>query len=139
MGDPDSRLHYDNILYAQVDVVVFLIGKLGFRDVDVRVSETGWPSKGDPDEVRATVENDETYKQLRPNQRLEVYLFAMFNEDMKPEPTSERNYDLYRPEGTMAYNVGLAKCSLASPIKRVLLSYPCSLLALVCFRNKMII
>lgn len=45
---------------------------------------------------------------MRPNQRLEIYWFALFNEDMKPGPTSERNYGLYQPDGTMAYDVGLA-------------------------------
>ncbi|XP_008439628.1 glucan endo-1,3-beta-glucosidase 11-like isoform X2 [Cucumis melo] len=84
-------------------------------------AETGWPSKGDYDEIGATAENAAIYNRnllrrqlanegtpLRPNMRLEVYLFALFNEDMKPGPTSERNYGLYQPDGTMAYNVGLS-------------------------------
>ncbi|KAK1326322.1 Glucan endo-1,3-beta-glucosidase 11 [Acorus calamus] len=61
MGDPDSRLHCDNMLYVQVNAVVVWIGKLGFGDVEVRVSETGWPSKGDLHEVETTVENAKTY------------------------------------------------------------------------------
>jgi len=32
---------------------------------------------------------------------LEVYLFALFNEDLKPGPTLERSYGLYQPDGTM--------------------------------------
>ena len=121
MVDPYTKLHYDNMLYAQVDAVVFAVARLGFGGVEVRVSETGWPSKGDADEYGATVENAKAYNRnlllrqlqgqgtpLRPNQRLEIYWFALFNEDMKPGPTSERNYGLYQPDGTMAYNVGLA-------------------------------
>ncbi|XP_026659252.1 glucan endo-1,3-beta-glucosidase 11-like [Phoenix dactylifera] len=117
--DPYTRLHYDNMLYAQVDAVIYAIARMGYGGVEVRVSETGWPSKGDPDEIGANVENARAYNRnlllrqmrnqgtpLRPNQRLEVYLFALFNEDLKTGPTSERNYGLYRPDGTMAYNLG---------------------------------
>lgn len=120
MVDPYTKLHYDNMLYAQVDAVIFAISKMGFGGLEVKVAETGWPSKGDPDEVGATIENAEDYNRnllqrqavsegtpLRPNQKLDVYLFALFNENMKPGATSERNYGLYQPDGTMAYNLGL--------------------------------
>ncbi|URE44624.1 hypothetical protein MUK42_31661 [Musa troglodytarum] len=122
-------LRYDNMLYAQVDAVIFAIARLGYGGVEVRVSETGWPSKGDPNEVGATVENARAYNRnlllrqirsegtpVRPNQRLEVYLFALFNEDMKPGPTSERNYGLYQPDGTMVYNVGLAALTSSASV-----------------------
>ncbi|KAK3016281.1 hypothetical protein RJ639_007353, partial [Escallonia herrerae] len=121
MVDPSTKLRYDNMLYAQVDAVIFASARLGFGGIEVRVSETGWPSKGDPNEVGATVANAATYNRnllrrqlrgegtpLRPNMRVEVYLFALFNEDMKPGPTSERNYGLYQPDLTMAYNVGIS-------------------------------
>ncbi|PON57525.1 Glycoside hydrolase [Trema orientale] len=127
MVDPYTRLHYDNMLYAMVDAVVFAMARLGYGGIEVRVSETGWPSKGDPNEIGATVENAAVYNRnllrrqlenegtpLRPNMRLEVYLFALFNEDMKPGPTSERNYGLFQPDMTMAYNVGLSALSTTS-------------------------
>ncbi|XP_074272516.1 glucan endo-1,3-beta-glucosidase 11-like [Silene latifolia] len=121
MVDPYNKLHYDNMLYAQVDAVIFGLWRLGFGGLEVRVSETGWPSKGDPNEIGASIQNAATYNRnllrrqmanqgtpLRPNMRLEIYLFALFNEDMKPGPTSERNYGLFQPDLTMAYNVGLS-------------------------------
>ncbi|KAI3878922.1 hypothetical protein MKX03_037319, partial [Papaver bracteatum] len=105
MVDPYTKLHYDNMLYAQVDAVIFVIARMGFGGLEVKVSETGWPSKGDQNEVGATTENAQIYNRnllrrqmanegtpLRPSQKLDVYLFALFNEDMKPGPTSERNY-----------------------------------------------
>ncbi|KAI3865910.1 hypothetical protein MKX03_024060 [Papaver bracteatum] len=120
MVDPYTKLHYDNMLYAQVDAVIFAIARMGFGGLEVKVSETGWPSKGDQNEVGATTENAQIYNRnllrrqmanegtpLRPSQKLDVYLFALFNEDMKPGPTSERNYGLYEPDGTMTYNVGI--------------------------------
>ncbi|KAL3522709.1 hypothetical protein ACH5RR_015543 [Cinchona calisaya] len=127
MIDPYTKLHYDNMLYAQVDAVIFAIARMGFSRLEVKVSETGWPSKGDPDEIGATLENAAIYNRnimrrqfenegtpLRPNMRLEIYVFALFNEDMKPGPTSERNYGLFQPDGTMAYNVGLLALSSTS-------------------------
>ncbi|XP_065878627.1 glucan endo-1,3-beta-glucosidase 14 [Euphorbia lathyris] len=127
MVDPYTRLHYDNMLYAQVDAIIFAMARLGYSGIEVKVSETGWPSKGDENEVGATLENAAIYNRnllrrqmenegtpLRPNLRLEVYLFALFNEDMKPGPTSERNYGLYQPDCTMAYNVGLSAFSTTS-------------------------
>lgn len=127
MVDPNTKLHYDNMLYAQVDAVIFAIAKMGFNGIEVRVSETGWPSNGDLNEAGATVQNAATYNKnllrrqmanegtpLRPRMRLEAYLFALFNEDMKPGPTSERNYGLFQPDETMTYNVGLSAFATVS-------------------------
>lgn len=127
MVDPYTKLHYDNMLYAQVDAVIFAMDRMGYGGIEVRVSETGWPSKGDLNEVGATIENAAVYNRnllrrqlqnegtpLRPNIRVEVYLFALFNEDLKPGPTSERNYGLYHPDGTMSYNIGLSTLSSTS-------------------------
>ncbi|XP_076951406.1 glucan endo-1,3-beta-glucosidase 11-like [Bidens hawaiensis] len=127
MIDPHTNMHYDNMLYAQVDAVIFAMARLGFGGIEVRVSETGWSSKGDLNEVGATPQNAAVYNRnllkrqmtgegtpLRPKMRLEVYVFALFNEDMKPGPTSERNYGFYKPDGTMVYNVGLAALSTST-------------------------
>ncbi|KAJ4977440.1 hypothetical protein NE237_002546 [Protea cynaroides] len=129
MVDPYTKLHYDNMLYAQVDAVIFAVARMGFGRLEVRVSETGWPSKGDPSELAATIQNAAIYNKnllkrqmenegtpLRPNQSLDIYVFALFNEDMKPGPTSERNYGLYRPDGTMVYNLELSSSSTPASI-----------------------
>ncbi|XP_062016551.1 glucan endo-1,3-beta-glucosidase 14 [Rosa rugosa] len=127
MIDPYTKLHYDNMLYAQVDAAIFAMARLGFNGIEVKVSETGWPSKGDANEIGATLQNAAIYNRnllrrqlenegtpLRPRMRLEIYVFALFNENMKPGPTSERNYGLFQPDGTMAYNVGLSALSTTS-------------------------
>ncbi|KAL3597736.1 hypothetical protein D5086_009373 [Populus alba] len=61
MIDPNTNLHYDNMLYAQVDAVYSAIKAMGHTDIEVMISETGWPSKGDPDEVGSTPENAALY------------------------------------------------------------------------------
>ncbi|XP_058728767.1 glucan endo-1,3-beta-glucosidase 14-like [Vicia villosa] len=127
MVDPNTNLHYDNMLYAMVDAVTFAISKLGFNGIEVRVSETGWPSKGDSDEIGASLKNAEIYNKnllkrqmanegtpLRPRMRLESYLFALFNENLKNGPTSERNYGLFEPDESMTYNVGLSSFAKSS-------------------------
>lgn len=118
--DPNTGLNYDNMLYAQVDAVYTAIQAMGHTDIHVKVSETGWPSRGDPDEHGATPEHAGTYignllrriemKQgtpLRPAVPIDVYVFALFNENLKPGPASERNYGLFYPDGRPVYNVGL--------------------------------
>ncbi|CAO2837799.1 unnamed protein product [Amaranthus hypochondriacus] len=119
--DPGSNLHYDNMLYAQVDAVYAAMGPTFSKRVQVQVSETGWPSKGDEDEYGANPENAKKYNgnliklvsdsskkgtPMKPNCDLNVFVFALFNENMKPGPTSERNYGLFKPDGTPAYALG---------------------------------
>jgi len=128
--DPFTKLQYTSMLYAQVDAVTFAAARLGYGNVAVHVSETGWPSKGDDDEVGATVANAAAYNgnlmkriamgqgtPLKPHVPVDVFVFALFNEDMKPGPTSERNYGLFYPNGTPVYNLGFdgASFSLSSP------------------------
>lgn len=118
--DPITNLKYDNMLYAQIDAVYSAIKAMGHTDIPVKVSETGWPSKGDPNEFGATPENAALYNgnlfqrmqqnqgtPAKPSEPIDVYVFALFNENLKPGPASERNYGLYYPDGTPVYNIGL--------------------------------
>ncbi|CAL5426298.1 unnamed protein product [Camellia sinensis] len=118
--DPVTNLNYNNMLYAQIDAVYSSMKAMGHTDIEVKISETGWPSKGDPDEAGATLQNAELYNgnllrlieerqgtPANPSVPIDVYVFALFNEDLKPGPASERNYGLYYPDGTPVYNIGL--------------------------------
>ncbi|GLJ18513.1 hypothetical protein SUGI_0328990 [Cryptomeria japonica] len=129
MDDPATNLHYDNMLYAQVDACYTALSALGYGNLEVRVSETGWPSKGDPEEIGASIQNAQAYNRnllvrlaqnqgtpMKPTASLEAYVFALFNEDLKPGPTSERNYGLYKPDGVIAYYVGLGRSSASNAL-----------------------
>ncbi|CAN1171372.1 Glucan endo-1,3-beta-glucosidase 14 [Linum perenne] len=119
MTDPATNLKYDNMLYAQVDAVYSAMKAMGHTDIEVRISETGWPSKGDSDEAGATPQNAGLYngnllKRVlakestpgKPSVPIDVHVFALFNENLKPGPASERNYGLFYPDGSPVYNIG---------------------------------
>ncbi|XP_027341800.1 glucan endo-1,3-beta-glucosidase 12-like [Abrus precatorius] len=131
--DPGNGLRYFNLFDAQIDAVFAALSALKYDDVRVVVSETGWPSKGDSDEVGASPQNAAAFNgnlvrkiltnggtPLRPNANLTVYLFALFNENHKVGPTSERNFGLFYPDMKKVYDVPftLAGMKAASPAGR---------------------
>lgn len=97
---------------------------MGGSNVEIVVAETGWPYRGDVGEAGATVENARAYngnliKHLRsmvgtplmPGKSVDTYLFALYDENLKPGPTSERSFGLFKPDLSMTYDVGLSKNS----------------------------
>lgn len=110
--DPTTGLQYNSLFDAQLDSFYSAMTALSseFTNLPVVVTETGWPSAGDPSELGASIENAADYNgnlvkailsgsgtPLKPNASIEAYLFALFNENEKPGPTSERNYGLFFP------------------------------------------
>ncbi|ONK81069.1 uncharacterized protein A4U43_C01F24890 [Asparagus officinalis] len=117
--DEKTNLHYDNMFDAQIDAAYAALDAAGYDKMEVRVSETGWASSGDEGEAGATVQNARTYNfnlrkrllkkkgtPLRPKIPVRAYVFALFNEDLKPGPTSERHFGLFKADGSIAYNIG---------------------------------
>ncbi|MQL74944.1 hypothetical protein Taro_007310 [Colocasia esculenta] len=123
--DAGSQKLYTNMFDAQVDAVRSAMNREGFAGVDIVVAETGWPYRGDPDEVGVSVDNAKAYNgglvahlrslagtPLMPGKSVDTYLFALYDENLKPGPTSERSFGLYRPsDQAMVYDAGLAKSS----------------------------
>ncbi|ESQ54588.1 hypothetical protein EUTSA_v10026799mg [Eutrema salsugineum] len=116
--DPGTGLRYNSLFDAQIDAVFAAMSAVGFGGVKVMVTETGWPSAGDENEIGASESNAAAYNgglvkrvltgngtPLRPRDPLNVYLFALFNENQKPGPTSERNYGLFYPSEGKVYDV----------------------------------
>ncbi|KNA22519.1 hypothetical protein SOVF_033520 [Spinacia oleracea] len=118
--DLGNGLKYESLFEAQLDAVYAAMALLKYNDLKIVVTETGWPSQGDENEIGAGSSNAAAYNgnlikrvltgggtPLRPNDTLDVYLFALFNENQKPGPTSERNYGLFYPTEQKVYDVPL--------------------------------
>ncbi|KAI5078689.1 hypothetical protein GOP47_0006360 [Adiantum capillus-veneris] len=120
--DNVTKLKYYNMFDAQVDAVYAAMARLGFKNITVAVGESGWPSAGDQYEPGVSLENAKTFNSnlvkhltsgkgtpLRPKAPVETYIFALFNENLKPGAGSERNYGLFKPDMTPVYDCGIMK------------------------------
>ncbi len=120
--DSNSGLHYSSLIDAMLDATIYAMKALNFNNIPLILTESGWPSKGDPNEIGASVANAEIYNNnlvrhvtvaqplgtpLRPGVEIDTYIFALFNEDLKPGATSERNFGLYNPDLTQVYPINL--------------------------------
>lgn len=119
----DGQLHYSNMLDAQLDAVVAAMAELGFPQVKLAISETGWPSKGGADQPGANLANAVKYNRglvarfsasppvgtpRRPGAFIPAFLFSLFNEDQKPGAVTERNWGVFYAGGTPVYNIDLS-------------------------------
>ncbi|KAL1206443.1 Glucan endo-1,3-beta-glucosidase 7 [Cardamine amara subsp. amara] len=120
--DANSNIKYMNMFDAQVDAVHSALSSMGFKDVEIMVAETGWPYKGDSNEAGATIENARAYNKnliahlksmagtpLMPGKVIDTYLFALYDENLKPGKGSERAFGLFKPDLTMTYDIGLTR------------------------------
>ncbi|XP_019153292.1 PREDICTED: glucan endo-1,3-beta-D-glucosidase isoform X3 [Ipomoea nil] len=127
--DSGTKIKYMNMFDAQLDAVRSALNALGFKDVEIGVAETGWPYKGDSTEVGPSIENAKAYvgnlithlrslvgTPLMPRKSVDTYLFALYDEDLKPGPTSERSFGLFRPDLTMTFDAGLSKTVTPTPV-----------------------
>jgi hypothetical protein len=113
VDDPSTGLHYSNLFDAMYDAAVFAMKALGYHDIPVMVTETGWPSRGEATTLDyARTYNNNVLKHLkskagspaRPGKPIEGFIFALFNENEKPGPLSERNFGLFYPNKTKVYD-----------------------------------
>ncbi|KAL9391468.1 hypothetical protein Peur_015388 [Populus x canadensis] len=129
--DSGNGIKYMNMFDAQVDAVRSALNAMGFIDVEIVVAETGWPYKGDSNEVGPGIENARAYNgnlvahlrsmvgtPLMPGKSVDTYIFALYDEDLKSGPASERSFGLYKPDLSMTYDIGLSKSSLTPSTPR---------------------
>ncbi|KAM6557560.1 hypothetical protein CsatB_004579 [Cannabis sativa] len=115
----DGVLEYKTLFDAMVDAVYSALERCdgGGGSVEIVVSESGWPSGGDSGDVYATIANAQTYNNnlishvsngngtpKRPGKSVETYVFAIFNENLKPQGT-EQNFGLFYPNKMEVYPV----------------------------------
>lgn len=116
MVDPNTLLHYTNVLDAMIDAAYFSMKNLNITDVMVLVTESGWPSKGDSKEPYATIDNADTYNSnlikhildrsgtpFHPEVTSSLYIYELFNEDLRSPPISEANWGLFHANTTPVY------------------------------------
>ncbi|KAK9936009.1 hypothetical protein M0R45_012876 [Rubus argutus] len=116
MVDPNTLLHYTNVLDAMIDAAYFSMKNLNVTDVMVLVTESGWPSKADSKEPYATIDNADTYNSnlikhvfdrsgtpLHPETTSSVYIYELFNEDLRSPPVSEANWGLFYGNSSAVY------------------------------------
>lgn len=121
--DPVSGLTYTNLLDQMLDAVIFAMKKLGYPNIRIFIAETGWPNGGDVDQIGANIYNAATYNRnvvkklmakpkigtpARPGVVLPAFIFALYNENQKPGPGTERHFGLLYPNGTGVYEIDLS-------------------------------
>jgi exo-beta-1,3-glucanase (GH17 family) len=126
----DGKFQYTNLLDAQLDAVAAAVTALGYGNVRIAISETGWPTCGDSNEIGANITNAETFNQnlvnhilssptvgtpVRPGIFVPTFIFALFNENEKPGPTTERNWGILFPNGKPVYPLDIKDVSAATP------------------------
>lgn len=114
----DSGRTYRNLLDAQVDSVIAAMNRLGYGNLPLMITESGWPSGGGG--VGATVPNAKTYNNnlvkhvlrsgtpMRPADRIPTFIFALFNENQKGGDAIEANFGLYYPDQRPVYDIALS-------------------------------
>ncbi|KAJ3683526.1 hypothetical protein LUZ60_013753 [Juncus effusus] len=118
--DSGTNLTYMNLLDQMLDSVISAMGKLGYGDIKLGISETGWPNAGDVTQVGASVYNAAMYNRnlahklgarkgtpLRPKVAMPAFVFSLFNENLKGGFETERHWGLFNPDETAVYPVDL--------------------------------
>ncbi|RLN35991.1 hypothetical protein C2845_PM03G09210 [Panicum miliaceum] len=129
--DPKTGLVYYSLLDAQLDATYFAMDKMGFTSLAAYTGETGSPSSGGPkpalgrltarngDPPAASKENAQAYNNNvinrvlsgrtgtphRPDADMDVYIFALFNENQKGSGPDdiEANFGLFYPNMQKVY------------------------------------
>ncbi|RWR76102.1 glucan endo-1,3-beta-glucosidase, basic vacuolar isoform-like protein [Cinnamomum micranthum f. kanehirae] len=124
----DGQLKYQNLFDAMLDALYSAVERVGGSNVEIVVSESGWPSAGG---FAASIGNAQTYNSnlirhvrggtpKRPRRPIETYIFAMFNENQKTGAAVERNFGLFYPSKQPVYPINFSPRLEAGLISNIL-------------------
>uniref|UniRef100_A0A8D8QUW8 Glucan endo-1,3-beta-glucosidase n=1 Tax=Cacopsylla melanoneura TaxID=428564 RepID=A0A8D8QUW8_9HEMI len=111
----DGSHGYQNLFDAIMDATYSALEKAGAGNVEIVVSETGWPSGGG---VATTPDNEKTYNTKlvahikngtpkRPGKSIETYLFDLFDENQK-NPEYEKHWGQFLPNKQPKFNLNFS-------------------------------
>lgn len=104
----DKGKTYSNVFDANYDTLVWSLKKIGLPDMKIIVGEVGWPTEGSNHANAKSAQKfyDGLFKKLaakkgtpmRPDEKFEVYLFGLLDEDMKSILPGffERHWGIFR-------------------------------------------
>ncbi|KAL3647323.1 hypothetical protein CASFOL_008291 [Castilleja foliolosa] len=127
--DKFTRRTYGNMFDILLDSVYISMMKLGYKDVEIAVGETGWASQGETfEQPKCSVDNAASYNgglvrhynsgrgtPLMPRRKFDTYIFALFNENQKTGSLAEKNFGLFRPDFSAVYDAGVMRSSGPAP------------------------
>ncbi|KAI7737947.1 hypothetical protein M8C21_015140 [Ambrosia artemisiifolia] len=113
--DSKNRLQYSNLFDAMLDAHYAAQARVGGGNLEIVVSESGWPSNGGE---AATLDNAGKYYRnliehvrgtkgtpLKPGRSIETYLFAMFDENNKGPEETEKYFGVFTPRKESKYGL----------------------------------
>ncbi|XP_019056971.1 PREDICTED: glucan endo-1,3-beta-glucosidase 8 [Tarenaya hassleriana] len=115
----DGDLVYTNVFDANLDTLIWALGRYGFSGMEIIVGEVGWPTDGDKNA------NSDTAKRFNqgmvkhalsgngtPVRKgvMEIYLFSLVDEDAKSiaPGTFERHWGIFEFDGKPKYELDLS-------------------------------
>ncbi|CAN0927562.1 Glucan endo-1,3-beta-glucosidase [Linum grandiflorum] len=123
MFDKATGKMYTNMLDEMLDAVYVSMKKLDerFKNVEIVIGETGWPTVGEPTQPGPGLENAKLYNQnaikrvrsgkgtpLMPNRSFETYIFSLFDENLEFY-ASDKSFGVLKPDFSVKYDAGLIR------------------------------
>ncbi|KAJ3700814.1 hypothetical protein LUZ61_004519 [Rhynchospora tenuis] len=111
----DGDLAYTNLFDATIDAIVAAMEREGFKGIPVIVTETGWPTAGHAVATKenAAIYNGKILERVRnrvgtpklPGVPVEVYLFDLYDENLKSGGEFEKHFGIFNLDGSKLYNI----------------------------------